>query len=292
MTNEQTLATTSAKYENLLERISSTWKTAEQANLLRYHIVGGLFAEFCRGVDNKKYGMRTIDTLAADLEKRGVLTETSEVSRFLYWAKNLYDAYPKDKLNDLSEKGFTIAHAKKLFSLDEPVRLEIEREMVVANKVISSRALGELVDKRNRQQVLTSANEVVQLVSESVPEVKSGKDVKPKDTDKSDKKESEAKPTKAETPAKVEKEIKAEKVSKEIPSPLKTIKGADSCITKLLGQIPDLFIVIKHMEQQGFDSEVALQRFRSAVSDLKAGMISLKEPIDAIIKQADEYLGD
>jgi hypothetical protein len=291
------------RYDALVEKIALQYRTAEAGNLRRYHTIGELVSEFVAGLDSKRYGDATIEKLAADLQERGSLGDVRDPGRFLYWAKNLSDAYPDFKqLEALSQVGFTVSHAKRIFTLAKEVREEVEQGMIKDGLVISTRDLDTLIGAVNQRRIAAAS-------AAAAAEFKDTKDAAPAapgprvavaagaDEDLLEDGVAGSPPQEpADAPADPAADPKAGTVGavaqreRTVGSPLKVISTVEKALTKANAGLPDAFIVVREAAQIGFDSDVALAKYNEHLSNLKAAAKSLKEPLEELLKAIEGEL--
>jgi hypothetical protein len=282
--------TDSIKYDGIIIRFAELQQQVDQANLERYHKIGELFDEFCDGIERNIYGANTVQNLANDLQSRGVLSDISNPVRYLYWSRAIYQFDPSyKKLSALAKLGFSVTHAKLVFSLTDEVRDRVLKALMSSEQVPSTREL-------EAQLRLSASSEAVQAVEELA------KDTLPKEGDS-------VAPTTQTVPAGSEPEIpapatpksekpeKAEKgkAEKKEPAksdaaahPLKAIKALEKLVSKMLIAIPDGYIAVTTAEKEGFDSDKAQQNYTTELSNLKAAVDSAIKPLQELKKLLDD----
>jgi predicted transcriptional regulator len=289
------LVKTDSDYKAILDKFESTYKSIEAANLKRYHALGELFSEFCVGQDKRKYGTRTVDTLATDLVNRGILTDIADPKRLLYWAKLVYDKYTDFAvLEDLAKKGFSVSHAKHLLSVPPELMPEVEAKLFVKDRCISVRDLGDLINTLRTKSVVTKAKDALESAKslEKAKEELAEGEVRVEIVDSSGDDPAETEPAEPaeetkplETPKPLSRPVDATpaRAEADIPHPLKTINSIDSILTKACAEIPDLLIVIKEIDKRGFDSDKAQKNFEEAKRNVRATMESLIPIMEAML---------
>lgn len=131
-------------YQKLLENVRTECRKAELDRLSRYYKVGQYFVEFLDGHTRGIYGAATVEKLADDISP--MLPDIADVSRFLYWSKQLVETFPDtSKLEALIAKGFTATHAKILCSVEPELRAEMEQKLLESDKVCSTRELEAMI---------------------------------------------------------------------------------------------------------------------------------------------------
>lgn len=176
-TNARELALPESQYNDILERISSVCAVADRAEraaeitvLQKYHDIGALFVEFASSSTTGRYGARTVHTLAEDIVSRKLLPNVLDVPRFLYWSKNLYDRFPNFKeLEDLGNKGFTLSHAKYMFSLSTEVWDTVSAQMITdSGRVVAVRGLRELIEAASPAIAQQRSSEALSSLEDSL----------------------------------------------------------------------------------------------------------------------------
>jgi hypothetical protein len=288
------------RYNALVEKFAAQFQEVEAGNLRRYHGIGGLFSDFCKGVDAKKYGAKTAANLAQDLAEKGVLRDVKDVTRFLYWAKNVYEAYPEaDKLSEMVKLGFTVSHAKQLFALDEDLRSEVSAQLIQDGVFISTRALGDLIATTCRAKLAKDAQHAIAASKNDPPAPAPVATAAPEDTyDPTDPDAVPPKDTTLDEAAAVagaakaskdpEKKGAISKSDKSIPSPNKVLNSLEKNVTRVLSEIPDAFIVIKEVAKRGFDSDAAHANYEKLLTNTKAAIHDVIEPLQELLKTIEE----
>jgi hypothetical protein len=279
--------TTDTAYNKLITDLQAAFVTGEAANLIRYHRFGELFAEFCTGIDSRKYGTRTVDTLVDDLKNNGLLASLSDPKRFLYWAKNLYDTYPdQKKLKELAGKGFTMSHAKLLFAI-EPELLQSVSDQMLDDKgaMVSTRELTDIIRGMSKDRAFEKLVEVVgetptPAVNQTVEQATAPAAAAPSD---------DAPAAPAGKAAKPEKSSKAPKDDSGPINALKVIKGLSKTSDKLLTGLADGFLAIKAADKTGFDSDKAQKNFSKMAGDLRDSLSRMQEPIAELVKELEAF---
>lgn len=285
------MLTESIKYEAMLMRFTEMQQSIDCANLGRYHKIGELFDEFCAGVERNAYGDNTVQKLANDLQAQGALSDIANPVRYLYWARTIYQFDPSyDKLKELAKRGFSVTHAKLVFSLTDPVREKVLQALMSSEAVPSTREL-------ESQLRLTASSEAVKAVAELA------KDTLPQAGDT-------VAPTTQTVPVEVTPEIpapatpkeskpdRAEKSEKKDKSdtpktdaaahPLKAIKALEKLVSKMIISIPDGFIAVTTAEKEGFDSDKAQKNYTTEVSNLRAAVDSAIKPLQELKSLLDD----
>lgn len=299
-----TLTAADRRYNALVDKICEDVKSIEVNNLKRYHRLGKHFTEFCRAVndsegDRNPYGDRTVDRLAEDLVDRGVFQSSdsgsiSNVRRALYWAKNLYDSYTDfASLQNLAEQGFTLAHAKPLFSLDDKTREEVENNMIVDGKVVPSREMPDLIKNTQKKLLTRQANEALDDLEQSKKE-----DVPVAEEESSDEDGG------IEIPEGTEAGEEAEEKEGDgndprtvaprewtVQNPMKIVRTMDKSVTKAQSMIGEVCTVIREASTIGFDSDRAMQNYNKGIAELRDTLNSTLEPLQALLKQINEEVG-
>ncbi len=287
------LTTAERRYQTLLTKIKDSCASIEKQNLKRYHKIGQLFSEFVAGLDSNRYGDATVEKLAADLTENGVLAEVRDPRRFLYWAKNVFDAYPEfANLEELAGRGFTVSHAKRLFSLSPEVREEVERAMIQDGRIVSTRDLDELVQSINQRRIGEASAEA----AEEARTEREAADAEPTEEEGEEAGEIvEGAPTDA-AEATEEGEAAAPATGapaareRTIASPAKVIKTIDKALTRANMGIPDAFIVMRESQQIGFDSDRAEENYKAQLRALKASAESIAGPLQELITNIQREL--
>jgi len=279
---------TDVAYKKLVDDLHNAFVVGEAANLIRYHRFGQLFSDFCRGLDTRVYGARTVETLVDDLRGTGLMANLADPKRFLYWAKNLYDTYPdKEKLKDLACQGFTMSHAKLLFAIEPELLQQVSEQMLGADgKILSTRELTNIIHGMTKDRAFEKLVEVVgetpaPAVNQTVEQASIPMPTAPAPTD-----EPEGKPDK---PSKDTKPSKAPKDDSGPINALKVIKGLSKSADKLLTSLADGFLAVKAADKTGFDSDKAQKNFKEQINNLHDSLSRMQEPIAELVKTLDAY---
>jgi hypothetical protein len=262
-----------------------------------------LFNEFIDGIGSRRYGDATVDQLAADLKERELLPGVDDTRRFLYWAKNFFDAYPDvARIDDLVKIGFTITHAKPLFSLDRETREAITPLLIRDGRMVSTRDLREILAAHGQQKLKDRAEKAVQdykeAVAEPVEELTPPTDDEPTPAADDDELEPADTPTgdepaTDETPAapRAERPARARTTptvrERTVRNPMKILNSVEKSLMKVAAAIPDTFIVLRESAQIGFDSEVAQQKYLTCLRALKAAAQVVMEPLMELVRNVD-----
>lgn len=303
-----TLTAADRRYNALIDKICEDVKSIEVNNLKRYHHLGKHFTGFCRavssedGADRNPYGDRTVDRLAEDLVERGVFQASengsvTNVRRALYWAKNLYDSYTDfTSLQNLADQGFTLAHAKPLFSLDDKTREEVENNMIVDGKVIPSRSLPDLITKTQKKMLTRHAEEALDDLERAkkgetpVAEEAKGDEAGDGDIEIPDQgegeKEEEGSDKKEGNPPQA---VRPREWS--VQNPLKVVRAMDKTVTKAHSLVGDVCTVIREASTIGFDSDRAMQNYNKSIGELRDSLTDATELLNSLLKQIHEEVG-
>jgi hypothetical protein len=284
----------SIKYDAIISRFAEMQQTIDSANLERYHKIGELFDEFCDGVERNVYGGNTVQRLADDLQANGVLSDIQNPVRYLYWSRTVYQFDPSyGKLRELAKRGFSVTHAKLVFSLTDAVREKVLQALMSSDQVPSTREL-------ESQLRITASSEAAQAVAElakeglptpadpgdtlapttqtvPVDDTPSIPAPKAKETDKSEKAPKDQASKKDDTPK-----------SDAAAHPLKAIKALEKLVSKMIIAIPDGFIAVTTAEKEGFDSDKAQKNYTTEVSNLRAAVDSAVKPLQELKKLLDD----
>lgn len=280
----------SIKYDAVIMRFSELQQQVDQANLERYHKIGELFDEFCVGVERNAYGTNTVQHLADDLQTRGILSDISNPVRYLYWSRAIYQFDPSyGRLRALAKLGFSVTHAKLVFSLTDEVRDRVLQALMSSEQVPSTREL-------EAQLRLSASSEAAQAVEELAKDTlpKAGDSVAPTTQTVPAGEEpvipapatpKDEKPEKATKGAAEKKEpVKSDAAA----HPLKAIKALEKLVSKMLIAIPDGYIAVTTAEKEGFDSDKAQQNYTTELSNLKAAVDSAIKPLQELKKLLDD----
>lgn len=297
------------RYQAILEKMVKHVQSAEVNNLRRYHSIGQLFTEFVNGLDGKKYGSATVERLANDLRDHGVLSDVADQKRFLYWAKNLSDCFPDFVvLEEMSSRGFTVSHAKLLFSLSPEVRGRVERQMIQDGRMVSTRELSDLVNEVQGQlQVELSQQAAVEhrkfreepetpetaeadapAAEEPPAEVDSPEAAEAADDGGEGNPELET-PTAGDRPEGVP-ATGAPPRERTIKSPLKVLRAVQKVMGKVHDELPNTFIVIRETAQIGFDSDTAAERYMQQLRDVRQMAATMIEPVQELLRSIDQEM--
>jgi len=291
--SDGTVAVQDRRYDALLGRFATQVQQGQIDTLRRNHKIGELFAEFANGISSKKYGERNAEKLASDLSDRGVLT-VQNPTRYLYFCKKLCDRYPDFAvLEQLGEKGFTLAHAKLLDGLAEEHRPTIETQMLREGRMISTRELDEVIKSHTREAVITNAQASTQTLTDTeeapaestAPVATEGEETAAVDdptTSTEPAADDAAAPSDAEIPATVPR-TGAPARERSIKSPLKVMEQLDRSLLKTASLVPDAAIVVREAAKIGFDSDNAHKRHREKLQQVCATIRAVKEPLEALL---------
>jgi hypothetical protein len=254
------------------------------ANLKRYHSIGELFDEFCDGIERNLYGDSTVQRLADDLQAKGILSDIQNPVRYLYWSRAVYQFDPSfGRLKTLAARGFSVTHAKLIFSLTDTVRDKVLQALMSSEQVPSTREL-------EQQLRLTASSEaalaVAELAKEKIPEagdtVAPTTQTAPAGTEPVIQAPSTPSDDK---PPKTEKKDKSEPVKTDAAAhPLKAIKALEKLVSRMVIAIPDGFIAVTTAEKEGFDSDKAMKNYATEVSNLKSAVDSAIKPLAELKK--------
>lgn len=281
--------TDSIKYDGILIRFTELQQTIDGANMERYHKIGEIFDEYCDGLSRNVYGDSTVKRLADDLQMRGVLSDIDNPVRYLYWARTIYLFDPTfAKLKELTKRGFSVTHAKLVFSLTDDVRDKVLQALLSADQVPTTR---ELESQLKVTATSEAAKAVAELAKEAFPKpadsttapstptlaADTSPPIAAPSTPKDDKPDKPAKQDKSETPK-----------TDAAAHPLKTIKALEKLVSKMIIGIPDGFIAVTTAEKEGFDSDKAKKNYDTEVSNLRAAVTSAIEPLQELKKLLDD----
>jgi hypothetical protein len=248
---EGVLTPVQRRYQSIVDKIFDLVRDAETQNLKRYYKIGKLVDDFTQEDRSKRYGDATVETLAADLQARGVLTEVKDPRRFLFWAKSLFVQYPEwETLEDLSKRGFTVTHAKLLTAVSEDIRDEVVGAMFVDGKVLSSRALEELIREKQQAKITADANAAAAgEVAETRPD--------------------------------------AEGMSVD---PVKSLSTVEKALVRVNGEIPNTFIGIRETRELGFASDKKYDKYVKNLRSLQETLAGAKAPLEELEREVNREL--
>ena len=300
------------EYNDLLAAAEELFHDAERSNLIRYWQLGEIVVEFTNNLKRNKYKDKTIQTLAEDLQNRGVMSQVKEAARQLYWAKSVCSTYTREQLEAMARVGFTVYHAKILLSLEEEQRVTIEAKMLGRNgRVISGRELEQLIRTELKNEakaalasIKTQEEEDEEAVAEAPVADKSGASTTAPaavDTDLSD-------PDVAGSPAQEPADepalppepnpdapvmpARASRTGappREMPaSPLRTLASIEKMSDKIIVEAPDALIVVRRVAQAGFDSDRAQQTYNEKLASMKSSLIDMRQVVDELIEVINE----
>lgn len=286
------------RYQALLDRITEEHRAVEETNLRRYHTIGSIFVEFLAGLDSNAYGDATTEKLAADLKERGVLGDIANPVRYLYWAKNLVDAYPDvQNLVKLGEMGFTISHAKYLFALDATLRPQVEAEMFNRGRMISVVALRDLITEKQQQRIAaaneearralesraqgTGTGEVIDARAPADTTVADTTEEPPTETDQAEDGQPDVAPARPPgVPA-----TGAPARERRVRDPMKKLGMLSKSLTQAAAVIPEVVMVVEDTAQNGFDSDTAFARYLDALRQVLAAHEAQRGALEALIER-------
>lgn len=286
------------RYETLLQRMTDLLRNGVRQNIERAYKLGLMYREFTDGMIRNKYGDATVEKLCTDLQSRGVLGEYSRPDKYLYVAKVLVDMFPDlDELNKLVDHGFSLSHAKRLFSLDEQTRTKVQSRMIEHGRVISVVRLEDLCREVGSKQSMESIRHVVgesDDPSADVPESRFDCSPAPVDTKSAHSSAGAAAP--AEQPQSKPQEKTATSKTNTIPersikSPLKAVKTLERQVSKSVIAMADAVIAVKETAKIGFDSDIAQDRYLKELSNLRVALSSFLEAAPALCSLIDSERG-
>jgi hypothetical protein len=293
-------------YETILDEAANLIRGAEAANLSRYWELGRLVSEFLLGSDRKKYGSKTVQSFASDIQARGILTEAQDPVRLLYWAKAVHESYKLEYIEQMCQVGFTVYHAKILLSLSPEERDQIQPRLLDKDgQVVSGRQLIQLVREEKRAETLAKIDQVRE---ESRPEAVTAPEVRTVAADGTTPPARTVSYSSADDPTAADEQTPAgpprrepersgptpaqPRQEREMPaSPLKVLASTEKVATKLLAGIPDALIVVREVGQRGFDSDRAHQNYRTKLQEARTALSDLIAPIQELVQIMDEELG-
>jgi hypothetical protein len=244
-------------YDAVVDQAVSLIRTVETSALVTEWMLGGIVASFVEAQGTKKYGNKSIQTLADDLQAKGVLTDHRYPVRILYLAKQLHEKLTKEKLAAYVERGITRTHVRALLSLPDGTVEDVMEQLFTDGKVVSTREAREIIE---REATVAKAKEVeatVQAVKEEAKAEEAPMFVASEEPEGSE----PAKTPKAEKP----KPSAAEPTTK--VGALKAIKDFDKSAEKTLSQVAAALEALHFASKKGFDSNRANKNFRTSVSN-------------------------
>jgi hypothetical protein len=280
--------TESIKYDAILMRFQEAQQEVDASNMRRYHRIGELFDEFCGGLERQVYGDHTVQKLADDLQARGVLSDIAYPVRYLYWARTIYQFDTSyTKIEQLVKRGFSVTHAKLVFSLEDKLRERIITMLLKSEQLPSTRELETQLRLEASSEAAKSVSELSKEREAVTPPTPADKPVaegspQAKPQESSGKEEKSARePSKKESKA-------ATSGSKDSPAtdaeahPLKAIKGLEKIISKMVVAIPDGFIAVNTAEKRGFDSDKAQKNYATELSNLRSAVNGAIKPLEEL----------
>jgi hypothetical protein len=246
-------------YDAVVDQAVTLIRTVETSALVTEWMLGGIVASFVEAQGTKKYGNRSIQTLADDLQAKGVLTDHRYPVRILYLAKQLHEKLTKEKLAAYVDRGITRTHVRALLSLPDGTVEDVMEQLFTDGKVVSTREAREIIE---REATVAKAKEVeatVQAVkeeakAEEAPMFVASEEPEGDDPAKTPKPKAEKpKPSAAEPTTKV--------------GALKAIKDFDKSAEKTLSQVAAALEALHFAGKKGFDSDKAQKNFRTSVSN-------------------------
>ncbi len=299
MTNNLPIST-KQYYTDIVTAMVGLYQSAQLANLQRYHTLGGLFAEFQSKVAADKTAALTIDHLITDLQAAGAFPDIDDHRRFLYWARAIYESFPDIAvLEKLAVRGFTVSHAKLLYTLPDKSR-EVIETIIYSNpdEIPSTRELGDIIDalkKKEADDKAAAAQDSTVAINDGgprqVPLPQPDRNVEfiaEDDDAPGDETIPDAGPS--DTPVPDGANPSAAGSKEYTKAPLAVMKSCDKVLTKLRDQLTDVAIMVREYQQIGYNNDTfdrkVLDTFRVFVSDLqKTG-----EMLGAVTKDIDDEL--
>ncbi len=307
MTNE--LTAPERRYQTLIAKLAERCSNNNKVNLKLYHGYGEIFAEFLNGLSADKYGSASVDQLAQDLCAKGavpsgIAAEPTSLKRYLYWSKSIYDSYPDfHRLEELSDLGFTVTHAKKLFSLSRELREVVESRMIVDGRVVSTRQFEAIVDEVSQRAIADNSAAAAQAAAaaRTAPAEAAAapaEDVAEDGADGDDEGGTDNEPGPAEVAAAAPAQNTAApqtgrptNPAQEIANPIKVIKETEKAVTRANAKLPDAFIAVRQIGQTGFDSEAAHSRYLEQLRNTRTAVQAFLEPAQELLRNIDSELG-
>lgn len=282
-------------YKTLVLKILDQLRTWEGANLLRYHRIGRLFAEFTDGLDCGRYGRgASVIQLAADLHTNGVLVDFDDPRRMLYHAKALFVMHPEEReLAVLAAAGYSVTHSKLIAACTPEHRPAILQAAVRDNRFVSTRELRELIVAAHAAPSLeapaeTAAEPAVEVPPAAqfagdggpAPTTPDVTYVAPPDT-----------PGNPELPTPTPEAAPAGATTNTVRDrtvpPTKTLNSIEKLLHKLNDVVPDVFIVIRESAQIGYDSPTAHQQYIDTLREISGTSKTVRDTLNALIAEID-----
>lgn len=294
-------------YEDVLAQIGDALVAVETNALTSYWDLGDLVDQFTATLTTRKYGKKSMEDLAGDLQAKGHLSAGSNTIRWLYWAKTLRTKIPREKLVVYVRRGLGITIVKELVRLDPAIAKKIEDRLFAnQNGIPTVRDFSEMV----REEISLHNARIVHAEPETLgPETLVEGSVKVELVDSRSDGTSAADPwlgaadggpspsapaaapAKSEKPSKTEKPGKTEKPApskSSVPdrpvSPLKALKVLDDAAQKIISNLGDALIAFNAVEKRGFDSDKATANFEKKVNEARASLRDAMEAVPAFLK--------
>lgn len=276
---EQATAITTSTYENVVEQAAKLIRNVETSALVAEWALGDIVAEFVKAQGTKTYGSKTIQTLADDLQAKGVLTDHRYPVRILYLAKQLREKFTQEKLAAYVERGVTRTHVRALLSIPDGTVEQVMEQLFTDGKVVSTREARDIIDREANIAKAKEVEATVHATKEEAPMFVAAEET-----------EGEPNPTKTE-------KAKAEKPKPTASEPttkvgaLKSIKDFDKAAEKTLSGVAAALEAIHFAQKKGFDSDKAQKNFRTSVSNCTHLVTSLLKVLPELQEQMLHFDG-
>jgi hypothetical protein len=296
MSNE---VTAPQPYGQLLSHLISQVTASEGVYLLRYYQMGRLFSEFCEGLDVGRYGRgASVQLLADDLQRNGVLTQLRDPQRALYFARALYVLHPNlEQLMDMGKLGYTVSHAKLVAACKPELREAALTQAMVDGRYVTVPTLSAVVARLHEQAQVAAPEREADAGDEGftpvadVPIVDAG----PRHTPLADV-DAEI-PIPADTPGNPELPTPTPEarpdgattntIQERTRPPGRTLDGIEKLLDKLTSAIPDVFIVLRESAQIGTDSEAQQRRYMDRLREISGSSKTVRDTLIALIEEID-----
>jgi len=290
MTKSTVATANDTLYARFVTAATEFHRQMEHSNLVWYWNMGDLHAQFEAGIAQDRLGNRTIDNLIEDLAARDIHLATST----LYMARQIHDAYKREALLDMVQRGVMVSHIKLLLPLKDSLRDQVEGNLHSGGKILSVVALSNNIDKLKQKALAKETKAALKYVA-SAPDMDPADDLlaeAPEDAnglhrdakDAKDARSKNAKPVKATKGDKPTKPTAEPTGGKNFTvSPIKAFSAADQVALKLTERLPDVIIAAKELAKIGYDSEAAQRRAKDALKDVHRSLKTLAQTLDEVL---------
>lgn len=268
--NTNVTAQATKSYDDVVDQAANLIRNVETSALVAEWALGDIVANFVAAQGTRTYGTKSVQTLADDLQAKGVLTDHCYPVRILYLAKQLREKFAQEEIAAFVSRGVTRTHVRALLSVPDGTVEEVMEKLFTEGKIVSTREARDIIE---REATIAKAKEVEATVHEKTAEapmfVASEDPTEEAPTTKTEKTvPDKPKPSASEPTTKV--------------GALKAVKDFDKSAEKTLSQVAAALEAIHFAEKKGFDSDRANKNFRTSVSNCTHLVTSLLKVLPAL----------